>query len=64
VNKGAAFKIVIIIEERVCLGSEGCAPVGSVLLGDVISLMSEQARSALSIQRPSSLDLLHQMATP
>jgi len=64
VNKGAAFKIVIIIKELFRLGSEGRAPDGSVLLGDVISLMSEQARSAVSIQRLSLLNLLHQMATP
>lgn len=55
-NRGAAFKIAIIIEERGRLGSEGRAPDGSVLLRDVISLVSELARSAVSIQRPSVLN--------
>ena len=55
-KKGAAFKIAIIIEERGRLGSEGRAPDVSVLLRDVISLMSEEAHSAVSIQRPSVLN--------
>jgi hypothetical protein len=49
VNTGVALKIEIIIEERGRLGSEGRVPDGSVLRRDVISLMSEQAHSALSI---------------
>jgi hypothetical protein len=56
VNTGAGLKTAIIIEERGRLGSEGRAPDGSVLLRDVISLMSEQACSAVSIQCPSLLD--------